>query len=65
MAKAWAYKSSVKTVAHYVGHRHHCTIKSGIVTHTQANEAVHKEVEKRAVVPLKPWIAAPGILGVP
>ena len=65
MAKAWAYKSSVKTVAHYVGHSHHCTIKSGIVTHTQANEAVHKEVAKGAVAPLKPWVVVPVLTGVP
>ena len=31
MAEAQAYENSVKTVAHYVGCSHHCTLQSGIV----------------------------------
>ena len=40
VADAWAYKNSVKTAVHYVGHSHHCAMKSGIVAHTQADDAV-------------------------
>ena len=65
LAKAQAHKSSVKTVVYYVGCSHHHMIKSGIVTHTQADEVVCKEVAKGVMVPLKPWIAVPGISGVP
>ena len=54
MAKARAYESSMKIAVHYVGCSYHCTIKSRIITHTWADEVVHKEVAKRVVVPLKP-----------
>ena len=33
VAKAWAYKNSVKTMVHYVGHSHNQTLCSRIVAH--------------------------------
>ena len=49
VAKAQAYKSSVKTAAHYVGRSHHRIVKGRIVTHTQTDEVVCKEVVKGAM----------------
>ena len=65
VAKAQVYKSSVKTAVHYVEHSHHHMIKSGVVIYTGADEAVRKKMAKGALVPLKPWIATPGLVRVP
>ena len=40
VAKTWAYKNSMKTVAHYVECSCNCTLHSGIVAHKQANKTV-------------------------
>ena len=53
VTKAQAYKTSVKTVAHYVGCSCHCILKSGTVAHTWVDKVVCREVAWSAGAPLK------------
>ena len=55
----------MKIAVHYVGYSCHHMMKSRILAYTQADEVVHKEVARSAVVPLKPWVVAPVLIGVP